>query len=163
SERHDESNKEAMRRIFMDVPVIYGFSSMAPLGPTAAALLSRYFQSAPDDEFGSGRPSGKLLASFAANSMTVTGGLTASDPRAGLMDVARTVGWLSIAEQRAELIRMIGDQLAGNTMSSAEVNWICSLNKRHQLDQELHRLTLSPKQANTVTSSAALACLGNRE
>jgi hypothetical protein len=41
--------------------------------------------------------------------------------RARMMDVARTVGWLSPEEQTAELIRMIGDQLAGNTMSSAEV------------------------------------------
>jgi len=79
------------------------------------------------------------------------------------MDVARTVSWLSPAEQRAELVQMIGDQLALNSTSAAEVNWICSLNKTQQLDQELHRLKLSPRQANTVTSSAALACLGNRE
>ena len=26
----------------MNVPVIYGFSSVAPLGPTAATLLGRY-------------------------------------------------------------------------------------------------------------------------
>src|SRR5437870_10231150 len=43
--RHGESSRERMRRIFMDVPVIYGFSSAAPLGPTAASLMSRYFQS----------------------------------------------------------------------------------------------------------------------
>jgi hypothetical protein len=252
SERHAESNRESMRRIFANVPVIYGFSSLAPLGATAGVLLNRYFQTAPGDEIGSGRASIGLLSQFAANSMTVTSGVTASDPRAGyrqevcqffderlspaqklafihqilgrdmaevrmfferietflgslsdvqrqapafmqametiardriardnylasargndqlairarMMDVARTVGWLSPEEQTAELVRMIRDQLAGNTMSSAEVNWICSLNKRHQLDQELHGLTLSPKQANTVTNSAALACLGNRE
>src|SRR6185295_11677388 len=83
SERHAESNREEMRRIFMNVPVIYGFSSLAPLGATAGVLLNRYFQSAPGDEIGSGRPSYGLLSQFAANSMTVTSGLTASDPRAG--------------------------------------------------------------------------------
>src|SRR5438477_1257511 len=44
SERHGESNRERMRQIFANVPVIYGFSSKAPLGPTAATLLDRYFQ-----------------------------------------------------------------------------------------------------------------------
>jgi hypothetical protein len=33
-----------MRRIFDNVPVIYGFSSVAPLGPKSAALLGRYLQ-----------------------------------------------------------------------------------------------------------------------
>src|SRR5690242_11009898 len=32
SERHAGSNRERMRQIFKDVPVIYGFSSKAPLG-----------------------------------------------------------------------------------------------------------------------------------
>src|SRR5437899_3405577 len=30
-ERYGESNRDGMRRIFMNVPVIYGFSSLAPL------------------------------------------------------------------------------------------------------------------------------------
>ena len=34
-QRHGESSRDHMRRIFMGVPVIYGFSSVAPLGPTA--------------------------------------------------------------------------------------------------------------------------------
>ena len=252
SERHGESNREGMRRIFMNAPVIYGFSSLAPLGPTAAALLSRYFQSAPAGEIGSGRVSTKLLGHFAANSMTVTSGLSDSDPHAGyrqevcqffderlspaqklgfihqilgrdmaevrmfferietflaslsdeqrqtlsfvealdkiardqaardkymvfardtdqfairarMMEVAHSVGWLSPADQRAELVLMIGDQLAASSMSPTEVDLICSLNKGHQLDQELSRLTLSPKQGNTVTHAAVLACLGSSE
>src|SRR5271166_4644766 len=35
-EQHSDSNLDRMRRIFKDVPVIYGFSSKAPLGPAAA-------------------------------------------------------------------------------------------------------------------------------
>ncbi len=30
---HGESSRDRMRRIFTNVPVIYGFSSVAPLGP----------------------------------------------------------------------------------------------------------------------------------
>ena len=47
-----------MRQIFKDVPVIYGFSSMAPLGPIAASTLSRYFRASGEREIGQGRPSG---------------------------------------------------------------------------------------------------------
>ena len=46
SVRHGESSRDRMRQIFMNVPAIYGFSSVAPLGPTAASILSRYFQAA---------------------------------------------------------------------------------------------------------------------
>ena len=40
-ERHGESNRDRMRHIFKDVPLIYGFSSKAPLGPMAASTLDR--------------------------------------------------------------------------------------------------------------------------
>jgi hypothetical protein len=45
SDRHGESNRERMRSIFKDVPVIYGFSSKAPLGHVAAPILERWLQS----------------------------------------------------------------------------------------------------------------------
>lgn len=80
--RHGETNRDRMRRIFAGVPVIYGFSSIAPLGPAASSTLSRYFQSASGSEVGSGKVSQKLLSHFAANSMTVTNGLSNSDPQA---------------------------------------------------------------------------------
>src|ERR1700687_4778217 len=82
SARHGESSRDRMRLIFKDVPAIYGFSSVAPLGPTAASLLGRYFQSAGSGEIGSGRASPKLLGQFAGHSLTVSSGLTDSDPRA---------------------------------------------------------------------------------
>ena len=251
-QRHGESSRDRMRGIFMNVPVIYGFSSVAPLGPTAANLLGRYLQSSSIAEIGSGRPSPRLLNHFATESMIAVSGLSASDPRAvyrreacqfvddrlspaakvgfihdllrrdmgevrmflerieGLFaslseserqapsfaqavgviardDVARdrflrfaedadqpqvrarmiqlagTLGWLSAAAQRAELLRMIGDLLARKTIGSAEVDLICALNGDRELDQERHRLALSPLQADRVTHAAALACLGSAE
>ncbi|MEP7328522.1 MAG: hypothetical protein ABI777_04870 [Betaproteobacteria bacterium] len=80
--RHSESSRSRMERIFKDVPVIYGFSSVAPLGPSAGSALDRYFQSAGTGEVGSGRASSRLLAQFASNSMTATRGMTATDAQA---------------------------------------------------------------------------------
>ena len=81
SARHGESSRDRMRLIFKDVPVIYGFSSVAPLGPTAASFLGRYFQTAGTGEVGSGRASAKLLNQFSGHSLVVANGLSAPDPR----------------------------------------------------------------------------------
>jgi len=251
-QRHGESSRDRMRRIFMNVPVIYGFSSVAPLGPAAASLLGRYLQPSSIAEVGSGRASAKLLGYFATESMVAVNGLRESDPRvayrrevcqfiddrpspaeklgfihdllrrdmaevrmfleriealfaslseserqepafsealgaitrdhlardrflrfsedadrpqirARLIELAGMLGWLSPAEQRVELVRMIGDLLAGRFIGAAEVDLFCSLKKDHELDQERHRLTLSPSQADKITHAAALACLGSAE
>ncbi|MEP7182286.1 MAG: hypothetical protein ABI886_08880 [Betaproteobacteria bacterium] len=250
NERHNESNRDGMRRIFLNVPVIYGFSALAPLGPTAATILGRYFQSTPAAEVGTGRASPRLVSHFAVNSMTVTSGLGDSDPRAGyrrevcqffderlspaqklgfvhellsremaevrmfferiekllaslpddahrtppvagvlgeiardeaardrylafardvdrppirvrMMNVARTLGWLSPADERAETVRMIGNLLAGDALNPADMNLVCALNKDGALDREFSRFELSPRQAHEVTHAAALACLGS--
>jgi hypothetical protein len=42
NERHGESNRDRMRHIFKDVPLIYGFSSKAPLGRTAGPMPVSY-------------------------------------------------------------------------------------------------------------------------
>ncbi len=78
---HGESSRDRMRRIFTNVPVIYGFSSVAPLGPAAANLLGRYLKP-PLTEVGSGRASPRLLGHFAGESMIAVSGLSDSDPRA---------------------------------------------------------------------------------
>jgi hypothetical protein len=82
NERHGESNREGMRRIFANVPVIYGFSAMAPLGAVAAPLLGRHLLSS-GGEFATGRASASLLGQFAGSSMTATTGLSDADPHAG--------------------------------------------------------------------------------
>ncbi len=90
NDRHRESNRDRMRQIFKDVPIIYGFSSKAPLGPFAAATLDRYLQASPQREFGNGQASAKLLGLFAPASMTVVAGLTDADADADFRrDVCR--------------------------------------------------------------------------
>ncbi|HEY2863554.1 MAG TPA: hypothetical protein VGK37_08030 [Casimicrobiaceae bacterium] len=80
---HGESNRDGMRRVFANVPVIYGFSAMAPLGAAAAPILGRYLHSSAETEFGSGRASSRLLGQFAGSSMISTAGMSDSDPRSG--------------------------------------------------------------------------------
>jgi hypothetical protein len=252
SARHGESSRDRMRLIFKDVPAIYGFSSVAPLGPTAAFFLDRHFQSAGTGEVGSGRASAKLLNQFSGHSLVVASGMSNSDPqaayrqdvchfsddrlspeqklgfvhkllgremaevrmfldriekysaslseadrqlpavsralekiarddasraryvefardvdqpavRARMLELAVRLGWLSPTEKRAELMRMISEQIARGLVTPAEVDLVCALNKDRGLDQELHRLQLSPAQASKVSSAAVLACLGNAE
>jgi hypothetical protein len=79
---HAESSRDRMRRIFTNVPVVYGFSSVAPLGPQSASLLGRYLQPSAIPEIGSGRPSSRLLGVFATESLISVSGLRDSDPRA---------------------------------------------------------------------------------
>jgi hypothetical protein len=80
--RYGESNRDRIRHIFKDVPVVYGFSSKAPLGRYAGPVLEKYFQSAPAGEVASGRPSATLLSLFGPVSMVAVPGLTDAEPHA---------------------------------------------------------------------------------
>jgi hypothetical protein len=83
--------------------------------------------------------------------------------RARMIQLAGTLGWLSPAGQRAELVRMVGDLIARRSVGASEVELICSLNEGRELDQESARLRPSPVQANKAGNAAALACLGSGE
>ncbi|CAG1006492.1 hypothetical protein BURK1_03302 [Burkholderiales bacterium] len=83
SERHAESNRDRMRNVFKDVPVIYGFSGKAPLGRYAGPVLDRYLRTGGVAEIGSGRASATLLGAFAPTGMTVATGATDADAHAG--------------------------------------------------------------------------------
>jgi hypothetical protein len=109
--QHADSNRDTMRRIFKDVPVIYGFSSKAPLGANAAPLLERYFRSGEAAQTGSGQPSASLLGLFAASSMTVATGATDHDPEAGYRrDMCQFVDDRLSPAQRVEFVRTLLDR-----------------------------------------------------
>ena len=101
---HGESSRERMRRIFSKVPVIYGFSSSAPVGPTAAMLLNRYFDAGPTSDFASGRPNARLLRIFARNSMTYTTGVRESP---------------ADAAYRGQICQLFDDRLSGGQKLAA--------------------------------------------
>ena len=82
SSAYGESGRERMRRLFAGVPVIYGFSGAAPVGPAAGGILERHFGSGAGREIASGRPSPRLLARFSRNHMTYVAGMRDSDPGA---------------------------------------------------------------------------------
>jgi hypothetical protein len=79
SSSYGESGRERMRRVFANVPAIYGFSGAAPVGPTAAMILNRYFDAGVGAEIGSGRPSSRLLGTFSRSSMVSVVGVRDSD------------------------------------------------------------------------------------
>ena len=112
SERHGESSRDLMRRIFWDVPVIYGFQSLAPYGRVAGPMLTRYFEAGGAEEVGTGRPSEALLRLFGPASMTVAAGMRDTDPNADFRgDVCRYYDdRLTAAEKLASIHRtMEGD------------------------------------------------------
>ena len=250
SQRYGQSNRDRLRHIFKDVPVLYGFSSKAPLGRTAGPLLERYFQTAPAGEVASGRASPTLLNLFGPSSMIADAGLTDADPHAGfrrdmcaladdqpsdaqklafvhavlqrdmtevrmlldqleryassigpaqrlraevaaalgaiegdhrtrerylefardadeatvqarMMALARSLRWLSPAQEQAEFLRMIADRMARGGVGKHEVDLVCSTHREREsgLARQL-QATGAARPAN-VAHSAVLACLGS--
>ncbi|MEP7209120.1 MAG: hypothetical protein ABI920_19470 [Casimicrobiaceae bacterium] len=97
-DRYGSSNRDVMRRVFRDVPAIYGFSAVAPLGMTAGPILQRYFHQGIHADVGSGRTNRRLVNAFAAHGMTVTHGVQRGDPEAAYRaEVCRFV------DERADL------------------------------------------------------------
>jgi hypothetical protein len=249
---HARSNRDRMRHIFKDVPVIYGFSALAPLGRTAGPLLDRYFQSAPVPEVGSGQVSPRLMAAFSQTALTVTPGLSdnesqaslrrdacqfidsrLSDPqkvafmhqvlqrdmaevrmmlvhlerfaasippakrvagstaaafaaiandtavrgryleaardadesavRTRMMALARNIGWLTPAQEHAELVRTITDHIARDRIGQDEVELACSRTPREARDAGMNLPAAGILKTGKVAAAAALACLGNPE
>ncbi|MBL0090804.1 MAG: hypothetical protein IPP44_30640 [Ideonella sp.] len=80
SERYGQSDR--LRHVFKDVPVLYGFSSKAPLGPTAGLFLERYFQTAPAARSQAAAPAPAAEPVRAGSSMIAVPGLTEADPHA---------------------------------------------------------------------------------
>jgi len=81
SSSYGESGRDRMRRIFANVPQIYGFYSSAPVGPTSAMLLNRYFDQGGAGRFGTGNLNERLLRIFGHNHMTRVAGVRAGEPQ----------------------------------------------------------------------------------
>lgn len=252
SERYGQSNRDRLRHVFKDVPVLYGFSSKAPLGRTAGPLLERYFQSAPAGEVASGRASPTLLKLFGPSSMIAVAGLADADPHAGfrrdmcsfvddrlsdakklgalhavlqrdvtdvrmmldhleryvssigpapqrmpevaaalgaiehdhatrerylafardadeaavqsrMMALARTLGWLSPAQEQVEFVRMLADRMAKDKLGKNEVDLVCAAAPTVDSDLARQLLATGHAQPAKVAHSAVLACLGNAQ
>ncbi len=251
--RLGESNRDTMRRIFSNVPVIYGFSSLAPLGRSAGPLLSKVLDtSQPGEALGSGVPNQTLLKAFAPTSMIAIPGLADDEPRASarpqfcefaddrkstaarvdavhrligrdaaaarmlldrvervtqalagdaratpavaealdrvsndrkarerwlgfarktdqpdvrtrLIKVGAALGWLTPAEERAELVRAISDQVALDAVTIADVDLACALNRDGSLDAAQQGGSVSRTTLSRASNAGVLACLGSGE
>ena len=106
---YGESGRERMRRVFRDVPVIYGFASHAPVGPAAAMLLDRYFAQGGAAEVGGGHASAKLLRIFGRNSLVAIRGARDSDP--GREERRQICEFFDDRESPAAKLRYIHDML----------------------------------------------------
>jgi hypothetical protein len=105
---YGQSNRDRLRHIFKDVPVIYGFASKAPLGRVAGPLLERYFQTAPAGEVAGGRPSATLLNLFGPTSMIAVSGVTDADPHAGFrQDLCRLADDRPPAAQQLHFVHQL--------------------------------------------------------
>ena len=251
-QQRGESSRDRMRLLFKDVPVIYGFSGVAPLGSTAGPILNRYFQSSGISEVGKGRTSAGLLRQFSSHGMVAARGIGSGDPlmplrqdvcnfaddrmsaaqrlasvhgilqrpaaesrllleriekftdtlaaserkqpevaqalekigrdsgsrerflgyardadqpltRARMIDVAHDVGWLSAAQRRDEVVRLMGDVLARKDISGPDVDLACTLNKKGEFDGALQRVAGAAARTDNVAHSAIHACMGSVE
>lgn len=116
---HGESSRDRMRQIFPGVPVIYGFSSTAPLGPTAGSVLDRYFRSAADREIARGRASSRLLGAFSAFGLSAAQGMRPNDP---------------LAAARADMCQFADDRLTPAT----RLSFVHALLQRHVGEARLY-------------------------
>jgi hypothetical protein len=140
---HGESGRDRMRHIFKDVPVIYGFSSTAPIGPVAGAVLSRHLRAHGDREIATGRPSKRLLDAFSQYGMTVAPGITDRDPH---------------ADARADMCRFADDR----SSTATKLAFVHQVLQRHIGEARLHldriqRLTASLDERTRATPAVAQA------
>jgi hypothetical protein len=83
--------------------------------------------------------------------------------RARMIELAYRLDWLTQEDKRAELGRMITDELTRGALTSADVNLACSLNRHGELDDALPQAEAAPARAGDVGHAAILACLGSRD
>ena len=81
--------------------------------------------------------------------------------RARMLALAQRLGWLAPADYRAELRRMINEEVAADAVGADDVDLVCSLNKDGEIDEELPRLHVTLVQGFKVPNAAVLACLGS--
>ena len=252
SERYGQSNRDRLRHIFKDVPVLYGFASKAPLGHTAGPLLERYFRTAPSGEVASGRASPTLLKLFGPSSMIAVAGLSDADPhsafrqdmcgfaddrtsdahkvaflhqvlqrdvtevrmllehleryaaslgpsqrrqpevaaaldaivsdqpararylefardadqaavQARMLALARNLGWLTPAQERSELLRMLADRMGRDAVGLHEADLVCSTFQEREPGLAQRLLETGAARPANVAHAAVLACLGDAQ
>lgn len=107
------SFREALRRVFMDVPALYGFTSVAPSGAYTAPLLERYLRTKGDyrqwlERADRAGPNVELLAAFRGTGLVQATGLRPGEPAAADRDiVCRLYDEREPVEQRLRVVQRL--------------------------------------------------------
>jgi hypothetical protein len=107
------SFRQALRRVFSGVPLLYGFSSVAPSGKYTAPLLERYLRAKGNyrrwlEGTAHAGQNGELLTAFRGTGLVQTNGLVAGEPAAADRDlVCRLYDEHTAVEQRLRAILQI--------------------------------------------------------
>ena len=110
------SFRESLRRVFMGVPRLYGFSTVAPAGEHTAPLLERYFRAKGDyrryleEAKGDTVRNAELLAAFRGTGLVQETGLTRDEPAAADRDAICRL--YDERESVAERLRIVVDLMA---------------------------------------------------
>jgi hypothetical protein len=83
--------------------------------------------------------------------------------QARMFALARTLGWLSPAQEQSEFLRMIAGRMAHGNLSKTEVDLVCATHQGAGPEPARQLLTTGAARPGNVTHAAALACLGNAE
>ena len=86
-----------------------------------------------------------------------------AEMRARMVRVAATLGWLTPTQEHDEYVRLASDLIARNTVSYAEVDLVCSLNRDATLDAAAARSALASASDQRAGDAAILACLGRKD
>jgi hypothetical protein len=80
-----------------------------------------------------------------------------------MMTLARTLGWLSPAQEQAEFVRMLADRMARGSLGKNEVDLVCATQPDLESGLARQLVATGTPQPGQVAHSAVLACLGNPE
>jgi len=79
-----------------------------------------------------------------------------------MMALARSLGWLSAAQEQAEFVHLLAERMARGSLGKNEVDLVCSAAPA-QPDLARQLLASGAVRPGNVAHSAVLACLGNAD
>jgi hypothetical protein len=80
-----------------------------------------------------------------------------------MIALARGIGWLTAAQEQAELVRTIADQIARDRIGRDEVDLACTHARQAETAPTLNALAPGALRSGKVAPAAAMACLGSIE
>ena len=86
-----------------------------------------------------------------------------SDIRARMVKLAGSLGWLDAKGLHEELTGAVADILARKTLTTADVDFVCALNDKRELDAPRGAFGLSATPLADPGHAGALACLGSAD